>query len=43
VLQAALGADRDAEIRRAVGDVVAIAQDRYGRGSGVINQTEVVA
>jgi 2-oxo-4-hydroxy-4-carboxy--5-ureidoimidazoline (OHCU) decarboxylase len=29
VLEAALGADRDAEIRRALRDVVAIARDRY--------------
>jgi 2-oxo-4-hydroxy-4-carboxy-5-ureidoimidazoline decarboxylase len=29
VLEAALRADRDAEIRRALGDVVAIAQDRF--------------
>jgi 2-oxo-4-hydroxy-4-carboxy-5-ureidoimidazoline decarboxylase len=29
VLEAALGADRDAEIRRALGDVVAIARDRF--------------
>lgn len=29
VLEAALDADRDAEIRRAVADVVAIARDRY--------------
>ncbi len=31
VLEAALAADRDAEIRRAVADVVAIAHDRYRR------------
>jgi 2-oxo-4-hydroxy-4-carboxy--5-ureidoimidazoline (OHCU) decarboxylase len=31
VLEAALGADRAAEIRRALGDVVAIAQDRFAR------------
>ena len=31
VLEAALGADRDAEIRRALGDVVAIAQDRFAK------------
>lgn len=31
VLEAALGADRDAEIRRALGDVVAIARDRHRR------------
>lgn len=31
VLEAALDADRDAEIRRAVADVVAIARDRYRR------------
>jgi 2-oxo-4-hydroxy-4-carboxy-5-ureidoimidazoline decarboxylase len=29
VLEAALSADRDAEIRRALGDVVAIARDRF--------------
>jgi 2-oxo-4-hydroxy-4-carboxy--5-ureidoimidazoline (OHCU) decarboxylase len=29
ILEAALGADRSAEIRRALGDVVAIARDRY--------------
>ena len=29
LLESALGADRDAEIRRALGDVVAIARDRY--------------
>jgi 2-oxo-4-hydroxy-4-carboxy--5-ureidoimidazoline (OHCU) decarboxylase len=32
-LEAALGADRDAEIRRALGDVVAIARDRFGRAA----------
>jgi 2-oxo-4-hydroxy-4-carboxy-5-ureidoimidazoline decarboxylase len=31
VLEAALRADRDAEIRRAVGEVVAIARDRFDR------------
>ena len=31
VLEAALHAERDAEIRRALGDVVAIARDRAGR------------
>jgi 2-oxo-4-hydroxy-4-carboxy--5-ureidoimidazoline (OHCU) decarboxylase len=31
VLETALGADRASEIRRALGDVVAIARDRYGR------------
>jgi 2-oxo-4-hydroxy-4-carboxy--5-ureidoimidazoline (OHCU) decarboxylase len=31
VLETALQADRDAEIRRAVRDVVAIARDRYGK------------
>jgi 2-oxo-4-hydroxy-4-carboxy-5-ureidoimidazoline decarboxylase len=43
VLEAALGANRDAEIRRALGDVVAIARDRFRRGSVVANKTEVVA
>jgi 2-oxo-4-hydroxy-4-carboxy-5-ureidoimidazoline decarboxylase len=33
-LVAALGADRDSEIRRALGDVVAIARDRFGRAAG---------
>jgi 2-oxo-4-hydroxy-4-carboxy--5-ureidoimidazoline (OHCU) decarboxylase len=31
VLEDALGADRDAEIRRALGDVIAIARDRFRR------------
>jgi 2-oxo-4-hydroxy-4-carboxy--5-ureidoimidazoline (OHCU) decarboxylase len=31
VLEAALSADRDAEIRRALGDVVAIARDRFAK------------
>jgi 2-oxo-4-hydroxy-4-carboxy--5-ureidoimidazoline (OHCU) decarboxylase len=42
VLEVALGADRDNEIRRALGDVVAIARDRFRRGS-VVATTEVVA
>jgi 2-oxo-4-hydroxy-4-carboxy-5-ureidoimidazoline decarboxylase len=33
VLEAALSADRDAEIRRALGDVVAIARDRFHRAT----------
>ena len=33
VLRGALAADRDAEIRRAIHDVVAIAQDRYARAA----------
>jgi 2-oxo-4-hydroxy-4-carboxy--5-ureidoimidazoline (OHCU) decarboxylase len=33
VLEAALGADRDAEIVRALGDVLAIARDRYRRAT----------
>ena len=43
LLEAALGADRDAEIRRALGDVVAIARDRFRRGAIVANRSEVVA
>ena len=43
VLEAALGADRGAEIRRALGDVVAIARDRFRRGVIVTSKTEVVA
>ena len=43
VLAGALGAERDAEIRRALGDVVAIARDRFHRGSIVATQTGVVA
>ena len=43
VLRGALAADRDAEIRRALHDVVAIARDRFRRGSVVANKTEVVA
>jgi hemerythrin superfamily protein len=31
LLEAAIGADRASEIRRAIGDIVAIARDRYGR------------
>jgi 2-oxo-4-hydroxy-4-carboxy-5-ureidoimidazoline decarboxylase len=34
VLESALRADRDAEIRRALGDVVAIARDRFARAAG---------
>lgn len=33
VIERALDADRDAEIRRALGDVVAIARDRFARAS----------
>jgi 2-oxo-4-hydroxy-4-carboxy--5-ureidoimidazoline (OHCU) decarboxylase len=33
VVDAALGSDRDAEIRRALGDVVAIARDRFQRAT----------
>ena len=33
VLEAALGADRDAEIRRALGDVLAIARDRFDKAT----------
>jgi 2-oxo-4-hydroxy-4-carboxy--5-ureidoimidazoline (OHCU) decarboxylase len=33
VVDAALGSDRDAEIRRALGDVVAIARDRFHRAT----------
>jgi 2-oxo-4-hydroxy-4-carboxy-5-ureidoimidazoline decarboxylase len=33
VLESALGADHDAEIRRALGDVVAIARDRFMRAA----------
>ena len=40
VLEAALGADRDAEIRRALGDVVAIARDRFRKAA---TAAEVVA
>ena len=36
VVAAALGADRDAEIARAVADVVAIAEDRFRRASGAV-------
>ena len=36
VLEVALGADRDAEIRRALGDVVAIARDRATRASAEV-------
>ncbi|HEX2755732.1 MAG TPA: hypothetical protein VHM48_09725, partial [Candidatus Limnocylindrales bacterium] len=36
VLERALGADRDAEIRRALGDVVAIAHDRFRRAAGAM-------
>ena len=43
VLEAALGADRDAEIRRALGDVVAISRDRFRRQAAVPSQHEVVA
>lgn len=40
VLEAALGADRDAEIRRALGDVVEIARDRFRKAA---TAAEVVA
>lgn len=43
VLREALGADRGAEIQRAIGDVVAIARDRFRRGSAVSATSEVVA
>jgi 2-oxo-4-hydroxy-4-carboxy-5-ureidoimidazoline decarboxylase len=43
VLEAALGADRQAEIGRALGDVVAIARDRFRRSSAESNAREVVA
>ena len=43
VLEAALAADRDAEIRRALGDVVAIARDRFRRQASVPGRHEVVA
>ena len=33
ILDAALGADREAEVRRALGDIVAIARDRFRRAS----------
>ncbi len=33
ILEAALGADRDREIQRALGDVVAIAQDRHRKAA----------
>ena len=36
VLEAALGADRDAEIARALHDVVAIARDRFARASSLV-------
>ena len=40
VLEAAIGAGREAEIRRALGDVVAIARDRYRKAA---TAAEVVA
>lgn len=44
VLEAALHVDRDGEIRRALGDVVAIARDRARRaGAGVAHPSEVPA
>jgi 2-oxo-4-hydroxy-4-carboxy--5-ureidoimidazoline (OHCU) decarboxylase len=43
VLEAAVHADRAAEIRRAVGDVVAIARDRFRRAAAGTSQQEVVA
>src|SRR5829696_3350024 len=36
VLERALDADREAEIRRALGDVVAIAHDRYRRAAATV-------
>ena len=33
VVEAALGAERSAEIRRAIGDVIAIAHDRFGKAA----------
>jgi 2-oxo-4-hydroxy-4-carboxy--5-ureidoimidazoline (OHCU) decarboxylase len=43
LLEAALGADRDAEIGRALGEVVAIARDRFSRESAETGAREVVA
>lgn len=43
VMERALDADRDAEIRRALGDVVAIARDRFRRQATFPSQHEVVA
>ena len=40
VVEAALGAERSAEIRRAIGDVIAIAHDRFGKAASA---AEVVA
>ena len=36
VLEAAIGADRDAEIRRALHDVVAIARDRFAKAPSLV-------
>lgn len=41
VLRAALAADRGAEIRRALHDVVAIARDRYDRAAAAATTAEV--
>lgn len=43
VIERALGADRDAEIRRALGDVVAIARDRFRPPAAIPSEHEVVA
>ena len=43
VLEAALDADRDAEIRRAVAEVVAIARDRFAHETSRRARTEQVA
>jgi 2-oxo-4-hydroxy-4-carboxy-5-ureidoimidazoline decarboxylase len=43
VLEVALGAQRTAEIERALGDVIAIARDRFGRQAALPIQPEVVA
>ena len=43
VLESALREDRDAEIRRALADVVAIARDRFQRQSGIESHRGVVA
>jgi 2-oxo-4-hydroxy-4-carboxy--5-ureidoimidazoline (OHCU) decarboxylase len=36
ILEAALGADRDAEIQRAIHDVVAIARDRFAKAASLV-------
>jgi OHCU decarboxylase len=38
ILRAALDADRQSELRRALGDVVAIARDRYRRQSATVGE-----